>query len=462
MPGIRTSAITYRRGISNSTPNFFLAAQANYSVVQPVSKFINNTNSIQITVPSAPTITSITPVAGQLNVNFTAPSNNGGSSITNYQYSTNNGSTFTNAGRTTSPITIAGLTDGTTYQVIIRAVNSLGNGNNSNMVSATPVTTPSTPRIDSITPGSTQLTVNFTAPNNGGSPITNYQYSINNGDSFTSVTPLTTTSPITITGLTNGTQYLVVIRAVNSVGNGSNSNTVPATPFGTPTVFSFSSGLDTTSSDATLTSSSYDDDLKSTLVEVIIGTSCTSIGDFCFQDCTNLANVTISSTVITLGQRCFQSCAFSSITIPNSVTSLGFASFFQCGNLTIVDVPDSVTTIGASCFQSCPSLTSLSMSNSVTSIPAALVQGCPRLTSFIVPSLVTSIEGYAFFGCTDLRSFIFTNPSTINTNLIDTLIGTSNVLVTFNNTVAWANLNSFVKNYFTETPPSGLTYQFIA
>ena len=32
MPGIRTSAITYRRGISNNTPNFFLFAQANYVI----------------------------------------------------------------------------------------------------------------------------------------------------------------------------------------------------------------------------------------------------------------------------------------------------------------------------------------------------------------------------------------------------------------------------------------------
>ena len=39
MPGIRTSAITYRRGISNSTPNFFLIAQANYVIPQPTSRF---------------------------------------------------------------------------------------------------------------------------------------------------------------------------------------------------------------------------------------------------------------------------------------------------------------------------------------------------------------------------------------------------------------------------------------
>ena len=89
------------------------------------------------TTPSAPTINSITAGNTQLSVAFTAGAT-GGSAITNYQYSTNNGSTFTNAGTTSSPITITGLTNGTTYSVIIRAINAIGTGTNSNMVTGTP------------------------------------------------------------------------------------------------------------------------------------------------------------------------------------------------------------------------------------------------------------------------------------------------------------------------------------
>lgn len=54
MPGIRTSAITYRRGISNNTPNFFLFAQANYVIPQPTNKFRQN-NVISVSPPPAPT-----------------------------------------------------------------------------------------------------------------------------------------------------------------------------------------------------------------------------------------------------------------------------------------------------------------------------------------------------------------------------------------------------------------------
>lgn len=90
---------------------------------------------------------------------------------------------------------------------------------------------PNAPVIGTITPSSGQLSVAFTAPtNNGGTPITNYAYSIDNGVTFTEVAPAQTTSPIVITGLTNGVTYPVVIYAINAQGNGANSNTVNGTP----------------------------------------------------------------------------------------------------------------------------------------------------------------------------------------------------------------------------------------
>ena len=92
------------------------------------------------TAPTAPTITGITPGNGTLSVAFTAPVSDGGSAITNYKYSTDNGGTFTavSPASTTSPILISGLTNGTTYQVKILAVNSVGVGAASAAVSGTP------------------------------------------------------------------------------------------------------------------------------------------------------------------------------------------------------------------------------------------------------------------------------------------------------------------------------------
>mgnify|MGYP002654722302 CR=1 FL=1 len=187
----------------------------------------------QASTPGAPTISAVTAGNQSLSVAFTVPGNDGGSSITNYEYSIN-GSTWVTPSPavTASPIVISGLTNGTSYPVRVRAVNSGGSGTASNSVSASPADTPGAPTITSISPDDASLIVSFTAPSsNGGSPITNYQYSIN-GSTWVTPSPPATTSPIVIPGLTNGTAYPVRIRAVNSAGAGAASNSISETPAG--------------------------------------------------------------------------------------------------------------------------------------------------------------------------------------------------------------------------------------
>jgi hypothetical protein len=97
------------------------------------------TSVLVVQKPGAATIDSISATSGQLSVNFTAGTTNG-SSITNYEYSTNNGTNWTTRSptATTSPIVIAGLTNGQAYPVRIRAVNGAGSGDSSTAVTATP------------------------------------------------------------------------------------------------------------------------------------------------------------------------------------------------------------------------------------------------------------------------------------------------------------------------------------
>ena len=105
------------------------------------------------TAPAAPTITSITPGDGSLLVAFTAPSSDGGATISNYQYSTDNGGTFTafSPAQTTSPLSITGLVNSTTYSVQIKAVNSVGAGEASASIDGTPVAPAVPPELTSST-----------------------------------------------------------------------------------------------------------------------------------------------------------------------------------------------------------------------------------------------------------------------------------------------------------------------
>jgi len=105
-------------------------------------------------------------------------------------------------------------------------------------------TAPQAPTIGTITPGDSQLSVAFTAPaSNGGAAISGYKWSV---DGVNYTTRAGTDSPIVITGLTNGTDYTVRIRAVNSVGDGAvataSSTATPITTPGAPTIGTITPG----------------------------------------------------------------------------------------------------------------------------------------------------------------------------------------------------------------------------
>jgi beta-lactam-binding protein with PASTA domain len=87
----------------------------------------------QLTVPGAPTFTVSFITNTSFRIDLTPPTNNGGTEIIRYQHTLDNGVTWTNDFTNTGPITVSSLNPGSTFQVGLRAVNSVGNGNSSNI-----------------------------------------------------------------------------------------------------------------------------------------------------------------------------------------------------------------------------------------------------------------------------------------------------------------------------------------
>ena len=180
--------------------------------------------AIPASAPSAPAITAITPGNGKLSIAFSA-GNNGGNAVIRNEYSLDGGATWVSAPSLNSPIVITGLTNGTAYALQVRQVNALGNGASSVTMEGVPSTIPAGPAVNQVIAGNATLSVTFTAPANGGSAITSYQYSTDDGSTWSNRTFGTTESPLSITtqssdgttALVNGTFYSVKIRAVNAV-----------------------------------------------------------------------------------------------------------------------------------------------------------------------------------------------------------------------------------------------------
>jgi Ca2+-binding RTX toxin-like protein len=202
---------------------------------------------VALAVPVAPAIGTATAGNGSATVGFTAPAA-GGSPITGFEVVVSTGGsavrTVTGVPAAATSAVVTELTNGTAYTFQVRAINEFGAGALSAVSNAvTPAAgAPGTPTSVAATAGINSATVTWTAPaNDGGSPITGSQIEVRTGT--TVVTTATFTNAATsqvVTGLTPGTTYSFVVRAVNNTGAGaasaaSNAVTTPNRP-GAPVI----------------------------------------------------------------------------------------------------------------------------------------------------------------------------------------------------------------------------------
>ena len=230
-------------GLTNGTPYTFTVTATNSGGTSLASSA--STAVTPVTVPDAPT--SVSGVRGntKVTVSFTAPAFNGGTAITGYKVASDPaGGVDSSAGTTLLSHEVTGLTNGTAYTFKVTATNAVGDGTPStSSVAVTPATFPGAPTIGSATGGNAKTSVSFTAPvSNGGATITSYKVTANpGGKSGTGAT-----SPVSVTGLDNGSYYNFTVTASNDVGEGKASSisnrVLAASAPGVPTSVSATGG----------------------------------------------------------------------------------------------------------------------------------------------------------------------------------------------------------------------------
>ena len=134
-----------------------------------------------------------------------------------------------------SPIEVFGATRGRDYTCTVAPVTKLGTTPVSDPYTVSvPLELPSVPTITSTNYEDGKIILAVSVSDNGGTDITGYEATCTDGTN--TYTGTSTSSPITVSGLTNEVAYTCTVTATNSVGTSSASAaTAPITPEATST-----------------------------------------------------------------------------------------------------------------------------------------------------------------------------------------------------------------------------------
>ena len=146
------------------------------------------------------------------------------------------------------------------------------------------------------------------------------------------------------------------------------------------------------------------------VVDLIVPSTVTTIGNNSFYGCNAMQFVTLSTGIAYIGDYAFYLCtALEDINLPAGITHIGteaFAYDTALGGPYTITIPSSLTTVQQGVFYKCTALSNLIINSGVTAIGFIAFDNCTSLTSVFIPTSVRTIGDSAFYYDTGLNSVI--------------------------------------------------------
>ena len=131
----------------------------------------------------------------------------------------------------------------------------------------------------------------------------------------------------------------------------------------------------------------------------------TTIRDYAFYYCRNLALTSLPSGLTSIGQYAFSNCTNLALTsLPSGLTSIGNYAFYNCTNLAFTSLPSGLTSIGNYAFYYCYKLALTSLPSGLINIGDNAFYNCTNLKTLTFEGTPSEIKSSAFYNCTNLTT----------------------------------------------------------
>lgn len=142
------------------------------------------------------------------------------------------------------------------------------------------------------------------------------------------------------------------------------------------------------------------------------GSNLKTIDYYGFYKCTSLKEISLPDTLSSIGSHCFQGCSsLESVKLPDGLKCVEYCAFKDCSSLKYIEIPDSVKELSSGAFVRCTSLEYIKTPLNLGYIADYCFYECSSLKSIYLPESFGQGGYHIFEGTSNLTVYCYSSQS---------------------------------------------------